>query len=180
VDQPIELVPLACLQCSTPIPAQPDEVAWACSQCGHGMFLDTDQGLEPLEIQYSSQIPPDTIGKPFWVADGRVNMKRATYGSSGKHGIAAEQFWSQPKRFLIPAFQAPLEHLLELAKTMLLNPPELSPGTPTRFEAVTLYHEDVHSAAEFVVMAIEAERKDQVKTIEFELQLSKPVLWVLP
>jgi hypothetical protein len=29
-------------------------------------------------------------------------------------------------------------------------------------------------------MAVEAGRKDQLKSIDFELQLSKPVLWILP
>jgi hypothetical protein len=171
---------LICPQCSTPIPAGLEEVAWACAQCGQGIVLDESLGLERLEIHYSAEIPPNARGKPFWVADGRARMQRQTYGSAGKQGQQAEAYWSQPRRFFVPAFQAPLERLLELARGMLLNPPALSPGPAAPFEPVTLYRADVLSAAEFIVMAVEAGRKDQLKSIDFELQLSKPVLWILP
>jgi hypothetical protein len=33
--------------------------------------------------------------------------------------------------------------------------------------------------AEFIVLGIEADRKDKVREIEFALQLSQPELWVL-
>lgn len=180
MDQTIELVPLVCLRCNTAIPAGPEEVAWACAQCGQGMALDETRGLEPLELHYAVQIPENALGKPFWVADGQVSMKRQSYGSSGKQVKEAEEFWSRPRRFFVPAFQAPLERLLEAAKGMLLTPPNLAEGATARFEPVTLYREDVLSAAEFIVMAIEAERKDQIKSIDFELRLSPPVLWILP
>ena len=47
-------------------------------------------------------------------------------------------------------------------------------------ELLILYRDDVLAAAEFIVIAIEAERKDKIKSIDFELKLSKPVLWILP
>ena len=180
MDRPIELVPLVCIQCSTAIPAGVDEVAWVCAQCGQGMFLDEAHGLEALEFHYSADIPQNSTGKPYWVADGQVILERETYGSAGEHGNAAQQFWGQPRRFFVPAFQAPLESLLEIAKVMLLNPPRLSSGPGTPFEAITLYRDDLSAAAEFIVIAIEAERKDKIKRIDFELQLSRPVLWILP
>ena len=63
---------------------------------------------------------------------------------------------------------------------MLLNLPRLRAGSATHFEAITLYRTDLLAAAEFIVIAIEAERKDKIKNIDFELKLSKPVLWILP
>ncbi len=118
--------------------------------------------------------------RPYWVADGQVSMERETYGYSGEGGKAAEQFWGQSRRFFVPAYQAPLEGLLKDAKGMLLNPPDLKPGPATPFEAVTLYRDDVLAAAEFIVIAIEAGREDKIKSIDFELELPKPVLWILP
>ena len=180
MDRPIELVPLVCIQCSTAIPAGVEEVAWVCAQCGQGMVLDEAHGLEALDIHYAADIPQNSTGKPYWVADGQVTLERVTYSSAGEHREAAEQFWGQARQFFVPAFQAPLESLLEVAKAMLLNPPRLSSGPATPFEAVTLKREDLSAAAEFIVMAIEAERKDKIKRIDFELKLSKPVLWILP
>ncbi len=180
MDRPVDLVPLVCLQCSTAIPAGVDEVAWACAQCGQGMYLDEASGLEELDIHYSEDIPKNRTGKPYWVAEGQVTMERETYDYVGEHGIAAEQFWGQARRFFVPAYQAPLASLLKDAKTMLLNQPRLNSGPAMPFEAVTLYRDDVLAAAEFIVIAIEAERKDKIKRIDFELELSKPVLWILP
>lgn len=180
MDRPIDLVPLVCIQCSTAIPAGVEEVAWACAQCGQGMVLDEAYGLESLDIHYAVDIAQNSIGKPYWVADGQVTMERNTYDYAGEYGKAAEQFWGQSRRFFVPAFQTPLESLLEVAKARLLNPPRLNSGSAARFEAVTLYRDDVLAVAEFIVIAIEAGRKDKIKSIDFELKLSKPVLWILP
>lgn len=40
--------------------------------------------------------------------------------------------------------------------------------------------EDIQPVAEFVVMAIEAGRKDMLKNLRFTLKLSLPSLWILP
>ncbi len=180
MDRPVELVPLVCIQCNTAIPAGVEEVAWACAQCGQGMYLDEAHGLEAMDIHFSADIDHDSTGKPYWVADGQVTLERETYDYAGKYGEAAEQFWGQSRRFFVPAYQAPLEGLLKVAKAMLLDPPNLKPGPATPFEAVTLYRDDVLAAAEFIVIAIEAGREDKIKKIDFELELSKPVLWILP
>ena len=71
---PVTLIPLRCLRCETSVPAQPEEVAWRCSQCGQGLLLDESKGLVPLEIHYSADIPPNGVGKPFWVAEGQVTV----------------------------------------------------------------------------------------------------------
>lgn len=180
MDRPVELVPLVCLQCSTPIPADVDEVAWACGQCGQGMALDEEKGLVAQEIRFSSALPAAARGKPYWVAEGRVRLKRATYGSSGSSGKDAELFWSTPRQFFVPAFASTLENLLGQAKALLLKPPALESGPVAPFEPVTLGVFDIQAAAEFIVVAIEAERADKLREVNFSLELSPPVLWILP
>jgi hypothetical protein len=154
-------------------------VAWACAQCGQGLLLDEQHGLVPLEIHYAAGIPPNTPGKPFWVAEGKVHLQgRQTY--SGREERDAQAFWSSARRFFLPAFSAPLETLLSLGMNSLLQPPALPPGPPAHFEPVTLWPEDLQSAAEFIIMAIEAGRKDKLKELNFTLELSDPALWILP
>jgi hypothetical protein len=172
VDKPIELIPLVCLQCSTPVPAEIEEVAWVCGQCGQGMYLHKGEELVPMQVNFSK-------GKPFWVAEGQVSLRRETYGSS-RNG-EAEAFWSQPRRFFVPAYSGTLEELLSKGLSLLMQPPELHPGPTVRFEPVTLSQEDVLPAAEFVVVAAEAGRKDRLKKLDFELKFqAAPVLWILP
>jgi hypothetical protein len=179
VDRPVQLIPLVCVKCQTPVPAQPDEVAWVCGQCEQGLVFDERLGLASLDVFYAAGIPPNTPGKPFWVADGRVAFtRRQTY--SGNEDRAVTRFWEGPRRFFVPAFNGSLEALLGLGSKLLENPPTLQPGPTAPFEPVTLALADVKPLAEFIVMALEAGRKDKLKEIQFTLELSNPVLWILP
>jgi hypothetical protein len=152
-------------------------MAWVCAQCGQAMLLDEDKGLQRIEIRYNSGIAPASMGKPYWVCEGRLSMRRETY--SGKETNEAERFWSQGRRFFVPAFNCSLETALQQGGALLLTPPALQPGPAVRFEPVTLSVRDVLPTAEFIVMAIEASRKDKLKKVDFNLQLSAPALWIL-
>jgi len=176
--RPIELIPLLCLQCSARLPAQPGETAWVCAQCGQGQQLDEKAGLLPLSVHYAAGIEPASGGSPYWVVEGQAVIDRKTY--SGNEERAAFQFWNQARRFIIPAFDCSLEMLLTQGMAFLRQPPPLAEGAPAPFSPVTLARDDVSSVAEFIVVAIEAERKDKVKEIQFKLTLGDPVLWILP
>jgi hypothetical protein len=146
--------------------------------CGQANYLDDEQGLLPLEIYYADSLAQNAAGKPYWVAEGQVTLQRETYGSSKNN--EAQQFWSQPRRFFIPAYRAPLEALLAQATNLMVNPPKLQAGPTARFEPVTMAMPDITAAAEFIVLAIEAGRPDRLKKVDFQLKLSRPVLWILP
>ena len=185
MDQQIALIPLVCLRCSTSIPAMPDEVAWVCANCGQAMSLDEENGLIQQLVYYSVDIPPDAIGKPYWVSEGQVELQRLSYGSDKGQREEAQRFWSQPRRFFLPAYRATLEQLLAQGIRYLVEPPSLAeaaaPAPATvRFAPITLDIRDVRSAAEFLVVAIEAARPDKVKQLTFDLKLSPPNLWILP
>lgn len=175
---PIELVPLLCIKCETPIPAEPDEIAWVCARCGQGMLLDETKGLLPLQVQYSASIPAGATGRPFWVMDGQVNLQRELY--SGNKNADAQLMWARPHRFTIPAYTCPLETLLQYGPQLLLKPPALQSGPAASFQPVTLSPGDIQALAEFIVVAIEAERSDMLKQIVVSVKLGEPVLWILP
>jgi hypothetical protein len=175
---PVELVPLQCLRCSAPIPAETNEVAWVCAQCGQASLLDDLQGLVPLEVLYSTALPAQGRGKPYWAARGRVRLERNTY--KGNQRGESESFWAQPRLFCIPAYDCSLDVLLAEGKKMLMLPAALQTGKAAPFEPVVLPIADVRASAEFLVTAIEAERKDMLRRLQFDLELETPVLWILP
>jgi hypothetical protein len=70
---PARLIPLLCVRCSQPLPAQVDEVAWACRNCGQGQLLSQDDQLAAVDIHYSADLEPGARGRPFWVAQGEVS-----------------------------------------------------------------------------------------------------------
>jgi hypothetical protein len=143
------------------------------------MYLDDEHGLRTQEVNFSAAIPVHNIGKPFWVVDGRVEIQRVTFGSSGSSKESA-QFWSEPHRFFVPAYRASLDELLATSIELLRKNPPLQQGAPAKFKPVTLYIQDIQSAVEFIVVAVEANRSDKLKEIHFDLHLSQPALWILP
>jgi len=143
-----------------------------------GLVLDESHGLTPLTVHYSSQVKRAGAGRPFWTALGSLKLQRETF--AGDKDRDAEHFWSQPRRFFVPAFECPLETQLSLGNQMLLQPPDLQEGPAVVFEPVTIGREDVKALAEFIAMTIEAGRDDKLKEVRFTLELEEPELWILP
>ena len=175
----IELIPLSCVQCNYPIPAEDQQVAWVCSQCSTGMILE-EQGLEKMDFHYHQGIRSGQTGKPFWVLNARVNLDRKVYNTFGKKDKDAKAFWGQDRMFFLPAYDCSVEEMVEIGKAYLRNPLQLADGESAAHLPVTMGKEDIKSIAEYLVMAIEADRRDDVKQVTFQISLSDPVLWILP
>ncbi len=178
--RPVELVPLNCLRCSMPIPAQENEVAWLCSTCGASMALSDTGELIPCEINFSANLSPNQKGSPFWVAEGKVELVRQSYNRVGNSDREAVSFWAQPRRFFIPAYDCDLEEMLASGIRLLKEPPALQNGPKTDFLPITQSASDVRPFAEFLIIALEASRRDKVKSVQFELELGVLALWILP
>lgn len=175
---PVRLIPLSCIRCQGPIQAQPDEVAWVCEQCGQGLLLSDEKGLVSLDVFFSKEIQPGSIGKPLWVVRGTTQIKRReTY--KGDEMRAAQDFWSSPKLFYIPAWETSLDEVVSRGVALLLNPIRMETGPAARFLPVTTPREDLSALAEFMVVSIEADRKDAMKSIDFALSLEPAQLWIM-
>jgi hypothetical protein len=174
------LIPLLCPNCQFPVPALPDETGWVCGQCGQASLLDEAErgGLRPIAIQYAAGIPANAKGRPFWVCAGAVALRRDTY--SGDRTREAEGFWGSGRYFYIPAFKCALEQLVSLGVDLVGRQPALQPGQPAWFLPITVGLEDVRPLAEFIVLGVEANRSDKLKSLSFNLNLSEPQLWILP
>lgn len=168
---------MLCTQCQTAIPAQPDEVAWVCPQCGQGLLF-SETGLKPTAIQYFNPIPPGSKGRPFWVASGQVVINsRSAYSGRENESLA---FWKMPRPFYIPAYNLPLEQLLAEGTRLVNAPFTLQAGPAVPFLPITLARQDAVTFAEFIVLSIEANRSDKLRNIKFDLKLSNLQLWILP
>ncbi len=177
---PVELIPMLCVRCQNPLAAQPGEVFWVCPTCGQGQVLHDEQGLLAQAVRYAAGIPQNAQGKPVWVVSGQAALSRSTYDAFDKRG-EMEQFWAQAHAFYIPAYDLPLEQLTSSALGALRQPPRLQEApSPSAFLPVTVHPEDLQPLAEYIVLALEADRKDNLKQLEINLKLGPPELWVLP
>jgi len=112
------------------------------------------------------------------VAQGVVSVGRKTY--SGDENRQAQEFWRTPRTFFVPAYTCSLDELISLGMQLLRQPVSMMSGPTTAFLPVTLSIEDVRPMAEFIIMGIEAERRDMIKSVAVQLNIDVPVLWVLP
>lgn len=179
MSDPISLVLLRCVKCSTPVPAEPNEIAWTCQTCGTGNLLHEDHGLEQIKIHYSAGIPQNVNGRPFWVVPANVDIDRKTYTTFRKRTNDAERFWAQKRTFFIPAYSVSIDDMILLGTHYLRSPVELEDGGAVPFLPITQKLEDIQALAEFLVMGVEAERSDKVKTVNFTMKLNEPELWIL-
>jgi hypothetical protein len=174
----VELVLLKCVRCSMQVSAQDDEVAWVCTTCGQGLLLG-DDGLLPLNVHWVAAGPQaGPRWQPVWVFNGSVVFgPRQTYGGT----TSPDPLWKSARRFFVPAFPAPLNELESLGAHLTRQQPKLAAG-PARgpLQNCTLLPTDARRVAEFVVLCIEAARKDKLRSLEFRLDLEEPELWVLP
>ena len=173
----VELVLLKCPQCSTPVPAGEDEVAWVCQTCGQGLQL-TAEGLAPLAVHWSARGAGQPEWLPFWVLTGTANFAiRESYDGRAKQN----PLWAEPRRFYVPAYPASLQDIEALGGELTRAQVLLEAGPPAGVvQNCTLLPEDARRAAEFIVMTIEADRKDKVRNMSFALNLGAPELWLLP
>jgi hypothetical protein len=94
-----------------------------------------------------------------------------------------DKLWDTPQRFFIPAWELPLKELEDMGAALLKRGLRPAPGPAPAggaLSACSLFPEDAVQAAEFVVLTIEAERRDKLKRIEFKIEASAPELWLLP
>ncbi len=179
MSQSVHLIPLLCPHCQTPIPAQPDEVAWVCSNCQRGLLLDEEKGAVPLNIFFHASLSEGKKGAPFWVTRGRVTFQeRITY--QGNEQKAMQAFWAEPRLFAIPAFALPLKEAVAMGVRFLRQPIPMEIGKPVPFLPIVVPPQDVFPMAEFMVMSVEAERKDALKHLQFTLTLEPLQCWILP
>ncbi len=177
----VQLVRLTCVKCNTPLPAEETDIAWVCANCEQGMLL-TPTGLAPITVRWAAAKSgaANLRWLPFWSFTGAVRFnQRLNFGGRSE----ADALWQQPQRFFVPAYPCSLPDLQAMGAALLkrrLNP---TPGpTPAggQLAHCTLFPADAKQAAEFVVLTIEAERKDKLKKIEFTIEATEPELWLLP
>ncbi len=176
----IELKLLKCPQCSTPVPAEEDEVAWVCATCGTGLQL-TDQGLAPVGVHWAVPRPGAHVDswRPFWTFPGAVQFQqRVSYSGH----MEPEALWAaNPLRFFVPAYNCPLQELQRLGADLTQRQPALQAGPAGgQLTGCNFLPDDARRVAEFVVLTIEADRPDKLRSIQFDVRLGAPELWVLP
>jgi len=152
-------------------------VAWVCATCALGLQL-TDSGLARCHPLGRALPPPASRSwLPFWVFGARCGFhQRLNYGGSA----GPDELWQARAGYFVPAYACRWRSFRRWRRP---HPPPAGLAARVRGRPAAGLHlsvEDAQHAAEFVVVSIEAQRKDKLRSIQFSLELADPELWLLP
>ncbi|MBI5567775.1 MAG: hypothetical protein HY870_22940 [Chloroflexi bacterium] len=176
----MKLIALRCPSCNNALAPNDDDLVIACGNCGAAIAI-TDEGLQPIELRFSVSGTAAAQYQPWWVFEGRVQINRRE-AQSGNRREEALAFWAQPRSFFVPAWELSLQALKRDGLEMLQKQPQLQAGprpAQVRLSPVVVSAEDARRMLEFLVLSLEAGRADWLKTIDFKVEVSEPVLWAL-
>ena len=176
----MNLLLLRCPSCGNALTPGDDDLILACGQCGAGVEL-ADAGLRPIEVKYTATNAKIDIWRPWWVFTGRVEITRRDT-QSGNQRAEALQFWAQVKRFYIPAWELSLQAVRDQGLAMLKRQPQLQAAARpagARLAPVVVSVSDARQLLEYLVLTVEAGRKDWLKDLEFTANVGLPELWAL-
>lgn len=178
----MKLDALICPQCTQWLSPKPDDIVLACPRCFTAVILE-DSGLRSVSaVAYAASSATDATWYPFWTFQGQVEFT-ARETQSGNKSKDAQQFWQTERRFLIPAWDLDMWQARDLGMRLLQKPPQLTilNGPPeTAFHSATLSREDALKLVDFIILTVEAERKDMLRKLQFKLTIDDPALWLLP
>ncbi|GJM40843.1 MAG: hypothetical protein DHS20C20_11250 [Ardenticatenaceae bacterium] len=181
----MKLLALRCPTCAQSLkPQNPEVVVLGCANCGTAVSLH-ESGLDTIPLQFATPAV-DTFDAwlPLWVFNGRVNIaNRQTQGRNKEAQQHSEQLWGSPRRLYVPAWELPTETASQLGGDLVQRQPTFQQTEPpnnfTLVEAIVT-PDDALKMLEFVVLSIEAARKDWLKELQFTIEAAKPQLWAIP
>lgn len=181
----MKLLALRCPTCAQSLkPQNPEVVVLRCGGCGTAVSL-SESGLDTISVQFAAAAVEEfDAWAPLWVFNGRVHIhSRQTQGRDRQAQQDAEQLWGYPRRLYVPAWDLPTEAACQLGGNLVQHQPTFQPADPpkrvTLIEAV-ITPEDALKLLEFVVLNVEAARKDWLKDLQFTIEVTTPQLWAIP
>lgn len=182
----MKLLALRCPTCGQKLePLHNETVVTSCQQCATAVSLQGNI-LQAVEVTYAAPTG-DKVDAwlPFWVFHGRVNLQqRRSQGRSQGQDRAAQALWQRVKDFYVPAWEASANEARFLGGGLLEAQPDIqtiSRPSEAVLNEVIFNPDDARHILDFIVISIEAKRKDMLADLQFDIELSQqPQLWAVP
>jgi hypothetical protein len=182
----MKLILLRCPVCGEGLQPDQDDIVVACTNC-HSPISITQNGPIKAKVQFA--LPKnirrgsENQWRPFWVFEGRVEIiNRVTQGGRSRQKDA-EKLWGRTGRFYVPAWDLQPHTAQSVGIRLIENPPEIElipRPADAHLMAANVDSEDGRKLLEFIVLAIEARRKDWLRDLDFQLEVDDAKLWALP
>jgi hypothetical protein len=180
----MKLVLLRCPNCARPLTPDDDDVVFMCPNCFTAVSID-ESGVRVADVRFALPTKADVRTEnwlPFWVYQGRVEiLSRETQGRSDDK--ASELQWANPLQMFVPAWAISMEVAQDVGSRLIQRQPAtrfIERPDGATMVPVTVSQEDALRLLEFIVLAIEARRRDWLRGLDFHIETGEPELWAMP
>ena len=181
----MKLLALKCPVCAQRLTPKSNQVlVMECGQCDTAVSINTDTGVSQTNVQYAQAKENTEAWLPLWVCDARVNItSRQTRKRDGRSEQASHELWGRPRQLCVPAWTLDMQTARQLGTQLIENQPQLQVTEKQKgaiMAEMVVHQEDALKLIEFIVLSIEAERKDWLTDLKFEVETRATNLWVVP
>jgi hypothetical protein len=162
------------------------EVVFHCENCGRGYALEQGE-LRPAVTEFAVaklQEPGQQVEyQPFWVLRAVVDVRSRSAGGGFMSAIRGSGGPTEGEvDFYIPAFEAPLETLKQIAMHFTESQPEYekTDGRGRALRGCVHSEEFARGFADFVLLSLEAEKPDTMRSIEYTLDFKGSSILAVP
>lgn len=181
----MKLVLLRCPNCTEPLKPGNDDVVVSCTHCYTPVAIAVN-GAVKMPVKFAVPAESQVKSKrwmPFWRIEGQARIsKRETQGGRSQNDKAM-QFWSTSRNFFVPAWELDPRIAQDVGSRLVQNPITLvtiEQPTSALIQTAVVTPNDAKKLIEFIVLAVEARRKDWLRDLNFDLETKEAELWAIP
>lgn len=176
---------LTCAKCGSGLVVEVNDNITYCTSCGSGFEIN-DGDLNSIEINFAAAAirgEGEVIYKPFWYIKAHVeilerkasgNFLKNLFGGSGENAAGDIIFY-------IPAFYCSLESMKNIATQFTVRNPVASPQKyNTKLVGFAYGKEDAKKLAEFILISMEAEKSDTMKSFKYKIDFNEMEILGIP
>lgn len=174
-----------CKKCDSGLMVEVNDNIVYCSSCGSG-FEIIEGVLTPIEINFAAaaiRSEGEMIYKPFWLLKSNINIaERKASGNFLKNIFGgSNDNTSGNITFYIPAFYCSIESMKNLATQFTMRNPVASPQKyNTKLVGFAYGKEDAKKLAEFILISMEAEKSDTMKSFNYDMKFESMEILGIP
>ncbi|MBK8551699.1 MAG: hypothetical protein IPL53_11800 [Ignavibacteria bacterium] len=174
-----------CKKCASGLLVEVNDNIVYCSSCGSGFEIINGE-LIPIEINFAAAAlrgEGEMIYKPFWLLKTKISIaERKASGNFLKNIFGGgNDNTSGDIIFYIPAFYCPIETMKNLATQFTIKHPVASPQKyNTKLTGFAYGKEDAKKLAEFILISLEAEKSDTMKSFNYDMKFESMEILGIP
>ncbi len=177
---------LSCKNCGSMLQSEGREVVFHCENCGRGYALEQGE-LNPVTTEFAVaklQEPGQQVEyHPFWVLRAEVDIRSRSARGGFMSAIRGSGTPTEGDvNFYVPAFDAPLETVKEIAMHFTVSQPkyEKTDGRGRALAGCAHSEEFARGFADFVLLSLEAEKPDTMRSIDYSLDFTGSSILAVP